>query len=90
MPRLYSESMFGAKKMLLNAAWYQRWNWLKFSVKLDAAFRFPACHKFDREARATRCESTFTRHGYRNLKHATEKKIMEVFPNIAPPIGMLQ
>ena len=34
----YPASMFGAKKRCFNAAWYQRWDWLEYSVKFDAAF----------------------------------------------------
>ena len=37
-------SMFEAKKRCFNAAWYQRWDWLKYSVKFEAAFCFPCCN----------------------------------------------
>ena len=35
--RVYPVSMFGAKKRCFNAAWYQRWDWLEYPVKFDAA-----------------------------------------------------
>ena len=30
--RAFLVSMFGAKKICFNAAWYQRWDWLEYSV----------------------------------------------------------
>ena len=36
----YPVSMFGARKRCFNAAWYQSWDWLEYSVKFDAAFWF--------------------------------------------------
>ena len=36
--RAYPVSMFRAKKRCFNAAWYQRWDWLEYSVKFDSAF----------------------------------------------------
>ena len=36
--RAYPVSMFRAKKRRFNAAWYQRWDWLEYSVKFDSAF----------------------------------------------------
>ena len=70
-------SIFGIKKRFFkfNIAWYQRWDWLKYSVKFDAAFCFP-CRNFESKAggdfRGMRCESTFTTDSYRNSKYATE------------------
>ena len=65
----------GVKKRCFNAAWYQRWNWLKYFVKYDAAFCF-FCRSFESKAgedfQGLRCESTFTTDGYRNWKHATK------------------
>ena len=73
--RAYSVSMFGATKRCFNAAWYQRWDWLEYSVKFDAVFCFP-CRNFESKAggdfRGMRCESTFTTDCYRNWKHAIE------------------
>ena len=47
MLRAYPVRMFGTKKRCFNAAWYQRWDWLKYSVKFDA-FCFP-CRNFESE-----------------------------------------
>ena len=47
--RAYSVSMFGATKRCLNAAWYQRWDCLEYSVKFDAVFCFP-CRNFESKA----------------------------------------
>ena len=47
--RAYPVSMFGAKKRCFSAAWYQRWNWLEYSVKFDAAFCYP-CSNFECKA----------------------------------------
>ena len=73
--RAYPVSMFGVKKRYCDAAWYQRWDWLEYSVKFDAAFCFP-CRKYKSKAggdfRERRCESPFTTNGYSNWKHATE------------------
>ena len=38
--RAYPVNMFAAKKRRVNVAWYQRWDWLDYSVKFDAAFAF--------------------------------------------------
>ena len=71
--RAYPVSMFGANKKCLNAASYQRCDWLQYSVKFFAAFCFP-CRNFEYKPggdfRGMRCESTFTTDGYRNWKHA--------------------
>ena len=71
--RASSVNMFGAKKGCFNAAWYQRWDWLEYSVKFEAAFYF-LCRSFESNAggdfRGMHCESTFTTDCYRNWKHA--------------------
>ena len=71
--RAYPVSTSGTKKRCFNAAWYQRWNWLKYSIKFDVAFCFP-CRNFESKVRGNfrgiRCESTFTIDGYHNWKHA--------------------
>ena len=63
------------KKRCFNAAWYQRWDWLEYSVKYDATFCF-LCRNFKSKAGGyfpgMRCESTFTTNGCRNWKHTTE------------------
>ena len=41
----YPVSVFGPKKRYFNAAWYQMWDWLEYSVRFDAAFGFP-CRDF--------------------------------------------
>ena len=73
--RAYPVSIFAAKKRCFDAAWYERWDWLEYSVKFDAAFCFP-CRNFESKAggdfRGMRGESIFTTNGYRNWKHATE------------------
>ena len=59
--RAYSGNMFGTKKRCFNAAWYQRWDWLKYSVKFDAAFCF-FCRNFESKAGGERRnESTLTK-----------------------------
>ena len=67
--RPYFVSMFGAKKRCFNAAWYQRWDLLEYSVKFDAAFCF-SCLNFESNAggdfREMRCKLTFTTNCYRN------------------------
>ena len=47
--RAYSVSMFGATKKCFNAGWYQRRDWLEYSVKFDATFCFP-CSNFESKA----------------------------------------
>ena len=73
--RAYSVSMFGATKRCFNAAWYQRWDWLEYSVKFDAAYCF-SCRNFESKAggdyRGMGCELTFATNCYRNWKHAIE------------------
>ena len=41
----YLASMFEPKKRCFNAAWYQRWDCLEYSVWFDAGFCFP-CRNF--------------------------------------------
>ena len=71
----YPVSMFGAKKRCFNPAWYQRGDWLEYSVRLDVAFCY-ACRNFEFKAvedlQEKHCESTFSINGYRNCKNATE------------------
>ena len=47
--RAYPVSVFGAKKRRFNAAWYQRWDRLEYSVKFGAVFCFP-CRNFESKA----------------------------------------
>ena len=48
--RAYPVSMFGAKKRCFNAAWHQKWDWLEYSFKFDAAFYFP-CRNFESKSK---------------------------------------
>ena len=61
--RSYAVSMFGAKQKCFDAASFERWDWLQYSVKLNVAFCLP-CRNYECEVRGIRCESTFAHHGY--------------------------
>jgi len=48
--------------------WYKTWDWLEYSVMLDAAFCFP-CRKY----LSRNSDTSFVHNGFRDWKHATEK-----------------
>ena len=53
---------------------YDKWEWLEYSVNKNAAFCYP-CRKFSFSdaGQGIRKDDTFTKKGYTNWKHATEK-----------------
>ena len=79
----YPATLFGKTNRYFLSAWYEKWDWLEYSVKVDAAFCCP-CRKF-----SSRCffqpqgrlvDQAFTLKGYRNWKHATEAR--KGFPGV--------
>ena len=62
-------------KRRFNIHWYDRFCWLEYSVKRDAAFCF-ACRKFGRRVDHTK-ETTFTISGFKGWKRAVgdQKKV---------------
>ena len=59
-------------KRRFNIHWYDRFCWLEYSVKRDAAFCF-ACRKFGRRVDHTK-ETTFTIIGFKGWKRAVGDK----------------
>ena len=57
-----------------NPAWYDTYDWLEYSVKLDACFCYP-CRLFGSQSSSfsSRPESAFTTNGFKDWKHATGK-----------------
>ena len=45
----YPINMFVIEKTCFNAAYYKKWDWLEYSAKFDAAFRF-LCRNFESNA----------------------------------------
>jgi len=41
----YPTTLFGKTNRYFLSAWYKKWDWLEYSVKVDAAFCYP-CRKF--------------------------------------------
>ena len=73
----YPTTLFGKTNRYFLSAWYKKWDWLEYSVKVDAAFCYP-CRKFSSrclfQSQGRRVDQAFTLKGYRDWKHATEAK----------------
>ena len=65
---------FGSTTRTFNVAWYDKFNWLEYSIQRDACFCYP-CRMFgtSNSYGRSRPESTFTVTGFRNWKKATGK-----------------
>ena len=70
----FPTTMFFNKARSFNPLWYKKYNWLEYSVEMDACFCYP-CRMFGAQGSqfGSRPESTFTLNGYRDWKHATGK-----------------
>ena len=69
----FPQTKFGKSSRSFNAAWYNRYKWLEYSVQRDACFCYP-CHIFGTTSfGVSRPESSFTVTGFRNWKKATGK-----------------
>ena len=70
----FPSTVFGSRTRCFVSGWYDKWEWLKYSVNKNAAFCYP-CRKFSfsHAGQGTRKDDTFTKKGYTNWKHATEK-----------------
>ena len=75
-PRInrFPTTMFGSKARSFNPLWFKSYDWLEYSVKMDACFCYP-CRMFGAQGSqfGSRPESTFTVTGFRDWKHATGK-----------------
>jgi len=76
--------LFGKTNRYFLSAWYEKWDWLEYSVKVDAAYCC-TCRKFSSrclfQSQGRRVDQAFTLKGYRDWKHATEAQ--EGFPRHA-------
>lgn len=63
---------FSGKARAFNSMWFKSYNWLEYSVKLDACFCYP-CRLFgcDGGGPISRPLKVFTITGFRSWKHAT-------------------
>ena len=70
----FPTTMFSNKARSFNPLWYKTYDWLEYSVEMDACFCYP-CRMFGAQGSqfGSRSESTFTLNGYRDWKHATGK-----------------
>ena len=66
--KVYPGTRFGSKLRRFNSNWYSEYKWLEYNQELDACFCFP-CRMF----LPNPTETTFTKTGYRDWKHAKEK-----------------
>jgi len=73
----YSATLFGKTNKCFLSAWYEKWDWFEYSVKLDTAF----CYSYSKfnsrclfQPQGRRVDQAFTLKGYRDWKHATEAK----------------
>ena len=65
---------FGSTIKTFNVAWYNKFNWLEYSVECNACYCYP-CRIFGASSSfgRSRPESAFTTTGFRNWKKATGK-----------------
>lgn len=68
--------MFGTRKRSFLQAWFQKKDWLEYSVKADAAFCYP-CRKFSAQSatqisQGCRFDPAFITKGFNDWKHAME------------------
>ena len=66
--KLYPETRFGSKLRRFKSSWYSEYKWLEYNEELDACFCF-TCRVFFPNL----TETTFTKTGFRDWKHAKEK-----------------
>lgn len=71
----FPKTTFSGKARSFNAAWYQTYPWLEYSIARDAAFCYP-CRLFglNISTSGSRPEQAFTVNGFRDWKHATGPK----------------
>ncbi|CAM4655053.1 unnamed protein product [Leuciscus chuanchicus] len=77
----YPLRLFGTRNRSFLHAWFQKRDWLEYSVKADAAFCYP-CRKFSARSATqikigqpqsgTRLDPAFTTKGFHDWKHAVE------------------
>ncbi|ROI52181.1 Zinc finger MYM-type protein 1 [Anabarilius grahami] len=77
----YPTRLFGTRNRSFSHAWFQKRDWLEYSVKADAAFCYP-CRKFSARSATqikigqpqsgTRLDPAFTTKGFHDWKHAVE------------------
>lgn len=72
--KLYPRTKFGDRFRCFNKSWYELFNWLEYSVKLDRAFCFP-CKMFTNFSgiNAGYTDSAYSKVGFNNWKLATTK-----------------
>ena len=66
--KMYPETRFGSKLRRFKSSWYSQYKWLEYNEELDAYFCF-TCRGF----LPNPTETTFTKTGFRDWKHAKEK-----------------
>ena len=73
-PRInrFPTTMLGSKARSFNPLWFKSYDWLEYSIKIDACFCYP-CQMFGAQGSqfGSRPESTFTETGFIDWKHAT-------------------
>ena len=70
----FPATKFGSTTRTFNVAWYDKFNWLEYSVERNACYCYP-CRIFGASSSygRSRPESAFTTTGFRNWKKATGK-----------------
>ena len=70
----FPTTMLTSKARSFNPLWYKSYDWLEYSVEMDACFCYP-CRMFRAQGSqfGSQPESTFTLTGFRDWKHATGK-----------------
>ena len=70
----FPATKFGSTTRTFNVAWYDKFNWLEYSVECNACYCYPCCI-FGASSSYGRSgpESAFTTTGFRNWKKATSK-----------------
>jgi len=73
----YPAALFGKTNIYFLSAWYEKCDWLEYSVKVDAAFCYSCCKFSSRcvfQSQGRRVDQAFSLKGYRDWKNATETK----------------
>ena len=68
----FPKTVFGNRSRSFNPAWYGNYEWLEYSLRLNACFCYP-CRLFSSQcSQFSSCpEPAFTVNGFKNWKHAT-------------------